>query len=53
MKMHSIETEDVTKNHQTKKLVIEKLNKNYICEKKTTAKGLPINNLQSGYNKVT
>jgi len=30
MKMHSIETEDVTKNHQTKKLVIEKLNKNYI-----------------------
>ena len=41
MKMHGIETEDITKNHQTKKLVIEELNKNNICEKKTTTKGLP------------
>jgi len=30
MKMHGIETEDITKNHKTKKLVIEKLNKNNI-----------------------
>lgn len=42
MKMHSVEAEYITKNHQTKKLVIEKLNKNNICEKKTTTtKGLP------------
>lgn len=47
MKMHSVETEDITKNHQTKKLVIEKLNKNNICEKKTT-KGLPHKQLAIG-----
>lgn len=40
MKMHGVETEDKTKNHQTKKLVIKELNKNNICEKKTTT-GLP------------
>ena len=42
MKMHSVEAEYITKNHQTKKLVIEELNKNNICEKETTTtKGLP------------
>lgn len=34
MKMHCVETENITENHQPKKFVVKELNKHNICQRK-------------------